>query len=109
MRKEFDFSKAKRANFHLRMPPIEELDRHTKVRITMFVDNDILKFFKARASKPGAGPYQTQINRALREYMEAGGPPPKGSVLDDEGFIGRLAERVAAYSTKKRKGKAARR
>ena len=56
MRKEFDFSKAKRANFHLRMPPIEELDRHTKVRITMFVDNDILKFFKARAAKPGAGP-----------------------------------------------------
>jgi hypothetical protein len=37
--------------------------------------------------------------------MEAGGPPPKGTVLDDEGFIGRLAERVAAYSAKGRKRK----
>jgi uncharacterized protein (DUF4415 family) len=107
MRKEYDFSKAKRGPLpHL--PPIEELDRHTKVRITMFVDNDVLKFFKARAARPGAGPYQTQINWALREYMEAGGPPPKGSVLDDEGFIGRLAERVAAYAAKGRKRKPSR-
>ena len=108
MKKEFDFSKAKRSEYWKRMPPIDELDRHTKVRITMFVDNDVLKFFKARAAKPGAGPYQTQINRALREYMEAGGPPPKGSVLDDEDFIGRLAERVATYSAKGRKRKPSR-
>ena len=108
MKKEFDFSKAKRSEYWKRMPPIEELDRHTKVRITIFLDNDILKFFKARAAKPGTGPYQTQINRALREYMERGDGPKGDALMDDDGFIGRLAERVAVYSARKRKGRAPR-
>ena len=108
MKKEFDFSKAKRAKFK-NLPPIEELDRHTKVLITIMLDLDVLNFFKARAAKPGAGPYQTQINRALREYMEGGGPPGKDDLLRDEGFISRLAERVAHYSVRGRGAKGGRR
>ena len=107
MKKEFDFSKAKRGMLP-NLPPIEELDRHIKVRITIFLDNDILKFFKARAATRGAEPYQTQINRALREYMERGDGPKGDALMDDDGFIGRLAERVAVYSARKRKGKAQR-
>lgn len=101
MKKEFDFSKAKRAKFK-NLPPIEELDRHTKVRITIMLDLDVLNFFKARAAKPGAEPYQTQINRALREYMEGGGTPRKDDLLRDEGFVSRLAERVARYDVRRR-------
>ena len=102
MRKEFDFSKARRSEFWKHMPPPDQLDRHTKVRITIFIDNDILKFFKARAAKRGQPPYQTQMNRALREYMEGSRPPGKGS-LDDPDFIAHLAERVTEYSAAKRK------
>jgi uncharacterized protein (DUF4415 family) len=44
------------------------LPRNIKVRITMYLDSDILNFFK-ELSKEGA-PYQTQINAALRQIME---------------------------------------
>jgi len=103
MKKEFDFSKARRSEFWKHMPPPDQLDRHTKVRITIFVDNDILKFFKARATKRGKPPYQTQINQALREYMEGSPPPGKGTVVADEKLISRLAERIAEYSAAKSK------
>ena len=102
MRKEFDFSKARRSEFWKHMPPPDQLDRHIKVRITIFIDNDILKFFKARATKRGQPPYQTQMNQALREYMEGSRPPGKGG-LDDPDLIAHLAERVAEYSAAKRK------
>jgi len=105
MRKEYDFSNAKRANFR-NLPPFDQIDRHTKVRITIFIDNDILKFFKARAAKRGKAPYQTQINQALREYMEGSPPPGKGALVADDKLISRLAERIAQYSVAKSKKRA---
>src|SRR5437867_13453390 len=45
--------------------------RNVKVAIHIKLDADIVEFFKARASEPDAAPYQTQINNALREAMEA--------------------------------------
>jgi uncharacterized protein (DUF4415 family) len=96
MRKEYDFSNAKRANFR-NLPPLDQIDRYTKVRITIFIDNDILKFFKARAAKRGKPAYQTQINQALREYMEGSRPPTKGS-QDERRLIAHLAEQVAQYA-----------
>lgn len=100
MRKEFDFSKAWRSEFWKYMPPRDQLDRHTKVRITIFIDNDLLKFFKARAAKRGKPAYQTQINQALREYMEGSRPPTKGSHHEHR-LIAHLAEQVAKYAVAK--------
>ncbi len=100
MKREYDFSRAKRAKFK-GLPPLDELPRHIKVRITMMLDYDVLEFFKQRAAAPGAEPYQTQINRALREYMAGLGTSRSKTLLDDEGFISTLAERVARYVAKK--------
>ena len=100
MRKEYDFSKGWRSEYWKKMPPMDQLDRHTKVRITIFIDNDLLKFFKARAAKRGKPAYQTQINQALREYMEGSRPPAKGS-HDEHKLIAHLAEQVAKYSAVK--------
>ena len=36
----------------------------------MYLDADILDFFKERAKEPNASPYQTQINNELRAVME---------------------------------------
>lgn len=107
MKKEYDFSKAKRGIFR-QLPPEEERARHTKVRITIFLDQDILKFFKIQAAKPGAEPYQTQINRALREYLSSTHPTLKDTLLNDEGFIARVSERVAAYSSRQGLGSSSR-
>ena len=108
MRKQYDFSKGWKSEYWKKMPPPDQLDRHIKVRITIFIDNDILKFFKAKAATRGKPPYQTQINQALREYMEGRPPPGKGN-LSDDALISRLAERVAEYSAAKRKKKPAKR
>ena len=102
MRKEYDFSKGWRSEYWKKMPPMDQIDRHTKVRITIFIDNDILKFFKARAASRGKPPYQTQINQALREYMEGSQPPGKQR-LSEEKLISHLAERIAEYSTVRRR------
>ncbi len=101
MRKEYDLSGAKRVKFR-DLPPIDQIDRYTKVRITTFIDNDILRFFKARAAKRGKPPYQTQVNQALREYMEGIPPSGKGGPSEDR-LISRLAERIAEYSLAKQK------
>lgn len=42
----------------------------SKVKITMWLDGDILTHFQNRASPSNAAPYQTQINAELRKIME---------------------------------------
>ncbi len=66
MRKEYDFSRAKRA---ANVPHLAKLQAEMvgKTRITMRVDNTVLAAFKARAEISG-GSYQTMMNEALRQY-----------------------------------------
>ena len=59
MKKEYDFSKAKRG------PVIRQAG---KTRVTMYLDNAVLEAFRDRADAAGRG-YQTMINEALREYL----------------------------------------
>jgi uncharacterized protein (DUF4415 family) len=61
MRKEYDFSKAKRGS----VVPVPA----GKTRITIRIDDDILQWFKDQVHKAGGGNYQTLLNAALREYV----------------------------------------
>jgi len=69
--------------------------RNAKVGIHIKLDADIIEFFKARASEPNAAPYQTQINTALREFVERREPQTAtqivnavaGKLLHDPAFI----------------------
>jgi len=58
MKKEYDFSKAKRGAVLLTTG---------KTRITLYLDNDVLEHFRDLAEKTGRG-YQTLINEALSAY-----------------------------------------
>jgi uncharacterized protein (DUF4415 family) len=64
MRKQYDFSKAKRAKD---VPHLARLQAEAKgkTRITIMLDNDLLMTFRAKADAEGIG-YQTLINRTLR-------------------------------------------
>jgi uncharacterized protein (DUF4415 family) len=62
MRKEYDFSQAKRG-------PVVPLPAG-KVRITIRLDEDLLNWFKDQVHAAGGGNYQSLINLALREYVE---------------------------------------
>ena len=59
MRKEYDFSKAKRGAV---------IASPGKTRITIMLDDDVIEAFRARAESEGSG-YQTLINSALRESL----------------------------------------
>ena len=48
----------------------DESTATAKIQITMKLDLDVVNFFKARAAKPNAAPYQTQINQELRAIMQ---------------------------------------
>jgi len=66
-----------------------------KVRVTMYLDADVLEYFKQRAAQAHAAPYQTQINSELRHVMEGKGNGSRySSLVEDEGFIAAVAERV---------------
>jgi uncharacterized protein (DUF4415 family) len=58
-----DFSKGKRGAVVKPDP--------NKVRITIRLDADIIAHFKRLVHRAGGGNYQTLINDALREYMQA--------------------------------------
>ena len=61
MRKEYDFSKAKRGV----VVPVPK----GKKRITIRLDDDVIAWFKSRVHEAGGGNYQSLINTALREHM----------------------------------------
>jgi len=66
-----------------------------KVRVTMYLDADVLEYFKQRATRPHAAPYQTQINSELRNVMEQKDNGSRySSLVEDEGFISAVAARV---------------
>ena len=59
MKKVYDFSKAKRGAV---------VPSTAKTRITIYVDDAVIKRFKAQSEKSGKG-YQTLINDALKSYV----------------------------------------
>lgn len=68
MRKEHDFSKAKKARDVPHLRKLQAEAAKGKTRITIMLDNDILSMFRKRADKEGIG-YQTLINQTLREAV----------------------------------------
>jgi predicted DNA binding CopG/RHH family protein len=68
MRKEYDFSKAKRAKDVSHLAKLQS-EGKGKTRITIMLDNEVIKNFRSRAEKEGLG-YQTLINQALKENKE---------------------------------------
>ncbi|MGH9847528.1 MAG: BrnA antitoxin family protein [Blastocatellia bacterium] len=96
--------------------------KKAKVRISIYLDADVLTWFRMRAEKSNAAPYQTQINNELRALMErettaetsakkAKASEPSvdiAALLDNPSFIAAIAERVRQQTESgKRKRKAA--
>lgn len=71
MKKEYDFSKAKRGAV---------LPTEGKTRITMYLDDLVLERFKVLSEKSGKG-YQTLINEALRAHLGVDEAPLTATAL----------------------------
>ena len=74
MRKEYDFSGAKRAKDVPHLAKLQAEAARGKTRITIFIDDDVLATFRARAESEGQG-YQTLINAALRTALAPDAAP----------------------------------
>lgn len=61
MKAQYDFSGGKRGAV-LKAPS-------GKTRITIRIDDDLLRWFRKQVHVAGGGSYQTLINAALREYV----------------------------------------
>jgi uncharacterized protein (DUF4415 family) len=79
MKKEYDFSMAKRG---------AAIPQSGKTRITIYIDDDVQQDFRSRADAEGRG-YQTMMNEALREYLGKAGRP-----LDEEALRRILREEL---------------
>jgi uncharacterized protein (DUF4415 family) len=73
MRKEYDFSKAKRG-------PVVPAPAG-KTRITIRLDDDVIAWFKKQVNLAGGGNYQSLINQALREHVERNDGEPLEDTL----------------------------
>lgn len=62
MRKEYDFSKAKRGAV-IKSPA-------TKTRITIRLDNEVIAWFKKQVHNSDGGSYQALINKVLRDHVK---------------------------------------
>lgn len=60
----------RRGRFFDNHPELKAIQRTPKARVTIQLDQDIVDAFKQAAATENALPYQTQINQALRQYLE---------------------------------------
>lgn len=73
MRKEYDFSQGKRANDIPHLAKLQAENSKGKVRITTYLDTDVLDLLKARGISENKG-YQTVLNELLRKQFETEKP-----------------------------------
>lgn len=88
MKKTYDFKSGKRG-------PVIPAPKG-KTRITIRIDDETLRWFRAKAHEAGGGSYQTSINDALREFIET-----QDRQLEDT-FRRVLREELPRYTVKKR-------
>jgi len=61
MKREYDFSKARRG-------PVIPAPKG-KIRVTIRLDEDIIAWFRAQVESAGGGNYQSLMNDALRQHI----------------------------------------
>lgn len=114
---EFDFSSAtRRALFGKKIPAAssapgagrsasENAHKHSRIKVTINFDGDIVKYFKEKAKTEGRS-YQILINDALREYIKGNSAEQLaravGAILmTDSSFLELLTEQIQNNQAKK--------
>jgi len=71
--------------------------KNCKVKISMYLDADILEYFRSRAEQSNAAPYQTQINSDLRKVMESDASKAgsvEKNILNNKTFLKALKKKL---------------
>jgi uncharacterized protein (DUF4415 family) len=87
----------RRGGFKARHPDLDVEKAPVKVRVNIYLDRDIVDYFKDCAKSPHAAKYQTQINNALRSLVDTKTRRQLefAPLIESDDFITAVAERVA--------------
>ncbi|MEO7673561.1 MAG: BrnA antitoxin family protein [Pyrinomonadaceae bacterium] len=80
-----------------RSPWAEKLKNAKKIKVSIYLDGDVVEHFRLRSEQPNAAPYQTQINSELRKVMENGATDTEiieKDILNNEKFLKALKEKL---------------
>jgi uncharacterized protein (DUF4415 family) len=80
-----------------RSPWAAKLKNAKRIKVSIYLEDEVITYFRQRAEQPNAAPYQTQINNELRKIMEAdslGKASLDKSILEDTEFLKALKERL---------------
>ena len=80
-----------------RSPWAEKLKNAKKVKVSIYLDGEVVEYFRLRSEQPNAAPYQTQINNELRSVMESDASETKkleADILEDEDFLRALKKKL---------------
>ena len=80
-----------------RSPWAEKLKNAKKIKVSIYLDGDVVEHFRLRSEQPNAAPYQTQINSELRKVMENGSAETatvERDILNDKKFLKALKEKL---------------
>jgi uncharacterized protein (DUF4415 family) len=80
-----------------RSPWAEKLKNTNKVKVSIYLDEVVVEYFRQRAESPDAAPYQTQINNELRRIMESDAREVQSienDILNNEEFLRALKAKL---------------
>src|SRR5688572_24410914 len=80
-----------------RSPWAEKLRKAKKVKVSIYLDGDVVEHFRLRSEQPNAAPYQTQINNELRKVMENGSEETANvekDILNNKKFLKALKKKL---------------
>jgi len=89
----------KPGKYKVRRSPWAEKLKGKKLKVSIYLDADILEYFRQRAKPPHAAPYQTQINNELRRVMENDSPDAtslENDILNNKEFLRALKKKLAS-------------
>lgn len=89
----------KPGTYKVRRSPWAEKLKGSKLKVSIYLDGDVVTYFRNRAQQPNAAPYQTQINDELRKIMESGAVETAAverDILKDEKFLKKLKKKLEA-------------
>jgi uncharacterized protein (DUF4415 family) len=75
----------------------EKLKNAKKVKVSIYLDGEVVEYFRLRSEQPNAAPYQTQINNELRRVMEDDTSEKskiETDILEDEDFLRALKKKL---------------
>lgn len=87
----------KPGTYKVRRSPWAAKLKGKKLKVSIYLDSDVLEYFRKRAEPPHAAPYQTQINNELRKIMEndsTDAASKLNGILNDEAFLRALKEKL---------------